>query len=161
NEEHFKQCIQKMSGQESCQQFVSFAKLVGFDKNDEIDLVQYYDQAQVTLVHVKRQGESYPGDYYVMNASGKLMNITQGSAVQGINMMKDLRYPEIISKFAKAQIWSIVDRLPDASTSPSGGLRLIFRFSLLNGCETCDLAGYANVAYDFSNTGILQRVSLL
>jgi hypothetical protein len=160
SDQEFKVCLARLKQQPACEQFVDFANSISYGLRDEVDLVQYYKEGQLTLVHVVRMGQSYPGDYYAVSGNGGLLNITSGPEVKGININKDLRYPEIISRFPKVQLWSVVNQLPLAAISPNGGLRLIFRFSLLNGCATCDLAGYANVAFDFSDTGMLQGVSL-
>lgn len=157
----FAACLGRLKQQPACDQFIKFAEIISYGLRDEVDLLQYYKEGQLTLVHVRRMGDTYPGDYYLIGANGHFLNVTAGAEIRGIDITKDVRYPQIASRFPKVQIWSVVSQLPVSGTSPTGGLRLIFRFELLNGCATCDLAGYANVAYDFSDTGVLQQVSLL
>ena len=44
---------------------------------------------------------------------------------------------------------------------PGGGQRFIFSFVLLNGCHACELAGHAQVAFDFSAAGRFLGTKLL
>jgi hypothetical protein len=157
----FDACLGRLKQQSACDQFTKFASMVSYGLRDQVDLLQYYKEGQMTLVHVTRMGEAYPGDYYLIGPSGNFFNVTAGSEVKTLDITKDPNYPEIAARFPRVQIWSVVNQLPVAGTSPTGGLRLTFRFALLNGCATCDLAGYANVAYDFSEAGVFQRVTLL
>lgn len=157
----FQQCMDRLKPYPNCQQFLAFAGATQLGKGDNVDLVQYYKDAQINLFHVSRWEADYPGDYYVIGVKGDYTNITSGSQVQQLDISKDIHYPQIVQQFPKAQLWSYVDQAPVTQPLPDGGLRLVFRFTLLNGCATCEKAGYAFVGYDFSPTGAIKQVQLL
>lgn len=158
---HYQTCLTQLTNP-ACRQFLAFVAATGFSLKDTIDLIKRYPQAQLDLLHIQRFGMDYPGDYYAVGASGDLINITSGPQAQAIDITKNTAFPQIQRRFPKAQLWSIVQGLPQTAVPPDGqGLRLIFRFSIMNGCPSCELAGYANVAYDFSPQGQLKQVQLL
>ncbi len=158
---HYQSCLTRLTNP-ACQQFLAFAAAINFSLRDEIDLIKHYPQAQLDLLHVQRFGMNYPGDFYAISGSGDLVNITSGPQAQAVDITKDAIFSQIKNRFPKAQLWSIVEGLPQTAPSPDGrGLRLVFRFNIMNGCPNCELAGHANVAYDFSEQGQLKQVQLL
>lgn len=146
----------------ACKQFFAFEKITGMAPKDDIDLVKYYKDGGLDLIHMVRFGANYPGVYYAIGTSGDFVDLIFGPQTQKLDIRKDPHYPEIALKFPNVELFSIVDKLPQVDSNPNGtGIRLIFRFQLLNGCHACERAGYANVAYDFSDTGVLQAASIL
>lgn len=155
-------CMDKLKQQPGCSQFVAFAGLSGFAPGSYVDLMQHYQEARLTLLHLSRGGANYAGDYYTIGVNGNFVNISSGPEAQALDITKHALYPEIIQSYPNAQLWSIVDQLPQAMAGPNGrGLTLIFRFQILNGCATCERVGYAHIAYDFSELGALQNVRVL
>jgi hypothetical protein len=158
----FQVCMNKLRQQPGCSQFVTFASLSGFAPGSFVDLMQHYQEARLTLLHLSRGGANYAGDYYALGANGNFVNISSGPEAQAIDITKHALYPAIIQSYPNAQLWSIVDQLPRATAATNGqGLTLIFRFRILNGCATCEHIGYAYIAYDFSELGALQNVRVL
>lgn len=157
----YQKCISRLKPYPACQQFLAFAGATQFDRGDDVDLIQNYKEAPINLFHVARFNANYPGDYYVIGVKGNFVNITSGPQVQEIDISKDIHYPQITQQFPKAQLWSYVDQPPVAQPLPNGGLRLVFRFSLLDGCASCEQAGYAFIAYDFTGDGQLKQAQLI
>lgn len=146
----------------ACKQFFAFAKMVGMAPGDDIDLVKHYQKGELDLIHLIRFGANYPGVYYTLGKNGNFVDMIFGPQTQKWDIRKDMRYPEIAKKFPDVALFSIVDKLPEVQETPDGtGLRLILCFQLLNGCQACELAGYAYVAYDFSDEGLLQDTTIL
>lgn len=154
----FATCL-KRNQQPVCKQFVAFATLVGMSPKDDIDLIKHYKQ--LDLIHLIRFGANYPGVYYSIGANGDIVDLIFGPQTQGLDIRKDFHYPEIAARFPNVALFSIVDKLPKAQTlHGSAGLQLILRFQLLNGCHACEHAGYADIAYNFSEVGALESVSI-
>ena len=146
----------------SCKQFSAFAKTTNMTGRDDIDFINHYASGHLDLIHLIRGGANYPGIYYTVGENGHVDDLIFGQQNQALDIRKSPDYAQIAEKFPKVELFSIVDQLPEIQQSPDGsGLRLILRFQLLNGCHACERAGYANVAYDFSNMGILTSTSIL
>ncbi|HVV69495.1 MAG TPA: hypothetical protein VHE99_10790 [Gammaproteobacteria bacterium] len=160
NDTTFRSCLSTIT-QPGCKQYMSFAARAGFNRGDVVDSTQHIQQGQLDLVHVKRFGVNFPGDYYVIGAKGNFYNMTSGPEAQAINIKASPNFPMMQQRFAQPQLWSIIDNPPRVEALSTGGVRLVFRFKILNGCATCETAGYANVAYDFSADGVLTQVQLL
>jgi hypothetical protein len=161
NPENFQNCISSLKNYPSCAQFLAFATAANFSKGDDVDLIQYNRDSGITLLHVSRALGNYPGDYYAIGPNGNVMNLTSGPEVSRIDIQKNVVFPQIIQAFPNAQLWSYVDQPPRVEVLPTGGMRVILRFTLLNGCATCAKAGYAFISYDFANNGTLKSVQLL
>ncbi|MFT3741188.1 MAG: hypothetical protein QM752_00650 [Gammaproteobacteria bacterium] len=146
----------------TCQQFLSFVALTDFGPKDDIDVIQRYGPAKLDLIRVRRWGINFPGDYYAIGSNGNLVNIASGPEARAINIKQDVAYPKLAEQYPQAQLWSLIEGLPQQEVLPDGqGVRLTFRFKVLNGCSTCQLIGHANIGYDFTLEGDLKQVELL
>lgn len=151
-------CTKKII-QPHCKPFLAFAKATSMSPKDDVDVIKHYKQ--LNLIHVTRFGANYPGVYYTLGTNGTLVDLIFGPQTQVLDIRKDLHYPEIVTRYPKVMLFSIVDKLPKTEPTEDGkGIRLILRFQLLNGCHACEQAGYANVAYDFSESGTLLSTSI-
>ncbi len=151
-------CINKMP-QSDCQSFVAFAKTTSMSPRDNVDLIKHYKQ--LDLIHLVRFGANYPGVYYALGSNGALVDLIFGPQTQGLDISKDPHYPQIAERYPKVMLFSIVDKLPKVETTEDGkGLQVILRFQLLNGCHACEQAGFAEVAYTFSEVGALQSTTI-
>lgn len=157
----YRKCLDRLKPYPACQQFISFANFTQFGKGDDVDYMNFYKDAQLYLFHIQRYQSDYPGDYYALGIKGNMINLTSGQAVQQIDISKDVLYPQLAQNFPKVGLWSFVDQPPVAQSLPQGGMRLTFRFTLLNGCATCEKAGYAFIAYDFNASGELTNTQLI
>jgi hypothetical protein len=77
-----------------------------------------------------------------------------------IDIRKDPLYPAIARKSPRVELWGHAD-FKAMQALPGGGQRFIFSFVLLNGCHTCEVAGYAQVAFDFTAAGRFLGTKLL
>jgi len=151
-------CFKRME-QPVCKQFVAFATITGMSPKDDIDFVKHYKQ--LDLIHLVRFGANYPGIYYSIGSNGDLVDLVFGPQTGGLDIRKNIRYPEIATRFPNVMLFSIVDKLPKVQPLPgSDGLQLILRFQLLNGCHACERAGFADVLYNFSAVGALQSTAI-
>jgi hypothetical protein len=151
-------CIKKIV-QSECKPFIAFVKATSMSPRDDVDMIKHYKQ--LDLIHLVRFGANYPGVYYTLGTNGDLVDLIFGPQTQGLDIRKDIHYAEIAEKYPKVMLFSIVDKLPKVTSTTDGkGLRLILRFQLLNGCHACEQAGFAKVAYDFSEVGALQSTSI-
>jgi len=156
-------CLNQLKQQKACDQFLAFAALTQFSAKDDIDVFQRYSQASLYLIHLARGNlGNYPGDYYIISDSGYFVDINKGPEAQLLDITKNSRFPEIAQRYPRVQLRSIVSKLPVAEPLVAGvGLRLIFPFQMMNGCDTCGRVGYAFVAYDFGPDGVLKNTEVL
>jgi hypothetical protein len=158
----FTMCLAEISKQPACQQFVVFAALSRFGIKDDMDVFQKYNEANLTLIHLTRGGTQYPGDYFIVGNNGSFVDINTGREAQALDVTRDPNYPSISMRYPQVQLWSLIDRPPRIEPSVQGsGIKMIFSYQLRNGCATCDLVGYADAAFDFSDNGSLKKASLL
>lgn len=161
-QDQFNQCMALLKPQSGCAQFLAFAALARFSIKDDMDVFQQYPEGAITLIHLTRGGTNYPGDYFIIGDNGSFTNVNSGAEAQAINIRRDPYYQTIALRYPQVQLWSLIDKQPKIEPlAQGGGVRVIFSFELRNGCATCDLAGFAEIAYDFAPNGALKRVSLL
>lgn len=158
----FAVCLAQVAKQAVCQQFMAFAELSSFSAGDDMDVFQKYDEANLTLIHLTRGQSQYPGDYFIIGNDGSFVNVNTGKEVQALDIKTDANYPKLNVRYRDIQLWSLIDRLPRIEPLMTGlGVRLIFSYQLRNGCATCDLVGYADIAFDFAENGRFKQVNLL
>lgn len=165
----FTHCLTQIARQPVCQQFAIFAGLSRLGPMDDMDVFQKYNEANLTLIHLTRgvsvkasNYSPYPGDYFVIGNNGSFVDINAGKEAQALDVTKDPNYPSIAMQYRQVQLFSMIDKPPRIEPSMQGsGIRMIFSYQLRNGCATCDLIGYADVAFDFSDDGSLKKTSVL
>lgn len=159
----YQSCIDRLKARGPvCKQFLAFSVASGMGPRDNIDVIKHYKEADLDLIHLQRFGANYPGVYYSIGASGDFQDLIFGAPTQSLDIRKAVQYPEIASKYPNVQLFSVVEKLPQTAPTPNGnGVRLILQFTLFNGCHACEIAGYADVAYDFSDNGTLQQTSII
>lgn len=156
----FQTCLSKQQAP-NCKQFIAFATKTDMYLRDNVDYIKHYDEGKLDLIHLTRFGANYPGVYYTVGINGDFTDLIFGQQNQALDIRKEVHYPQIAARYPKVQLFSIVDKLPEAQARKDApGLRLILRFLLLNGCHACERAGYADVAYDFSDSGVLQATTI-
>jgi len=151
--DQYQLCLNKITAASYCKQFAALAKFVGFSHYNKFDVVNTYNHGKLYLLHLVRMGANYPGDYYIINSQGELVQVTAYSTTKNIDIKSAANYSSIIKDYPQAAIWGIVDELPQFVTLAQGKVRFIVRYEMLNGCHACARAGYANVAFDFSKNG--------
>ncbi len=80
--------------------------------------------------------------------------------LKNIDISKDSRYPAIIKKFPKAELWFKGNLITMNKTS-GGGQQFVWEHLIMNGCSACETAGSALVTYNFDKTGKFIGVKLL
>lgn len=163
NKDKYLICLNQLKQQKACEQFLTFAALSQFNIKDDMDVFQRYNQASLFLIHIARGNMgNYPGDYYIISDSGYFVDINKGPEAQLLDITKNSRFPEIAQRYPRVQLWSIVNKLPVTEPLVAGaGLRFIFPFEMMNGCDTCGRVGFAYVAYDFGPDGVLNNTEVL
>lgn len=80
--------------------------------------------------------------------------------LKNIDISKDPRYPAIIKKFPKAELW-FKGNLITMNKAINGGQQFVWEHLIMNGCSACEVAGSAIITYDFDKTGKFIGVKLL
>lgn len=98
--------------------------------------------------------------FMLVNGSPPTVQVEDFVHLKHIDIRKDPLYPAIARKFPRVELWGHAD-FKALQALPGGGQRFIFSFVLLNGCHACEVAGYAQVAFDFSAAGRFLGTKLL
>jgi len=98
--------------------------------------------------------------FMLVNGSPPTIQVEDFVHLKHIDIRKDPLYPAIARKFPRVEPWGHAD-FKAVQALPGGGQRFIFSFVLLNGCHACEVAGYAQVAFDFSAAGGFLGTKLL
>jgi hypothetical protein len=70
-----------------------------------------------------------------------------------VDIRQDPNYPALVAEYPELTMWSGDNRFAGEEPRPEGGQRFIFSFNLVDGCHACDVAGTAQVAFDFDASG--------
>lgn len=111
-----------------------------------------------TVVYPLRANENQ--GFMLVNGSPPTIQVEDFAHLKHIDIRKDALYPTIARKFPRVELWGHAD-FEAVRALPGGGQRFIFSFVLLNGCHACEVAGYAQVAFDFSAAGRFLGTKLL
>lgn len=89
-------------------------------------------------------------DWILVNGTPRVVSLWEKAGK--IDISRDPLYERIRARFPEVTMWPMhgfagMDRTSD------GGQRFVFSFLLLNGCRACDIAGDAEVAFDFDRAG--------
>lgn len=97
-------------------------------------------------------------DSILINGAPKIIHLWE--RVENIDITRDRLYSVLKRKYPELMMWPM-HSLVSMRKLPKGGQRFVFSFILLNGCRACDIAGYANIAFDFDPAGSFMRTALL
>lgn len=97
-------------------------------------------------------------DFILVNGSPRVVYLWPN--VDKIDITRDRLYPSLKRQFPDITMWPMHGFM-DLRHLSDGGQRFVFSFVLLNGCRACDIAGSAEVAFDFTQSGRFLGASLL
>lgn len=101
------------------------------------------------------------GATFLVNGSPSLISLEELDRWGKIDIQTDPLYPAIARRFPEVMLWGGQPDFVSMQRLPSGGQRFVFAYVLLNGCHACDIAGYAQVGFDFDVKGNLSGAKLL
>ena len=92
------------------------------------------------------------GIYYIQ-AQNTLINIDDYAILSGLNLKTQPNYDSLIKKYPNLSIWPGNHQFPDSKIINGDITQLIFTYSLLNGCQSCELGGTALVGFNIDPQG--------
>lgn len=122
------------------------------------------DQAHgnITIVHAFIPAADHDDGYFVISNDGTILDVDDATILNDIDITKNTAYQTIIKNYPSATIWPGNHQgFPDVTTSPQNSPRLIFTYTLLNGCHACEIAGTAKIAFDFDDDGRFLGATLI
>lgn len=137
-------------------QAVAFAKQMG----GEFYMGSFREMGKVDLATTVAPLWNDPNveDFILVNGTPRIVYLWE--KVENIDITRDRLYPLLSRKFPEITMWPMHNFVSMRKLS-KGGQRFVFSFILLNGCHACDIAGFANIAFDFDQEGNFQRTELL
>jgi hypothetical protein len=126
----------------------------------KVYLSSFREMGKVDLAEITRPLLNDPNitDWVFVNASQKVMELWDKA--KNIDMTRDRNYPSLVRRFPNLELWPMHEYVT-MQRLPQGGQRFVFNFTLLNGCRACELAGSAQLAFDFDESGSYLRTSLV
>ncbi len=94
--------------------------------------------------------------YIFVNGSPAIQRLD----ISSIDIQKDRSYRRLINRFPNIELWPMHQFVKMNKTS-RGGQSFIFSFMLLNGCRGCEIAGSAEISFDFDERGQFVRSRLI
>lgn len=97
----------------------------------------------------------------LLNGQPPIVEISDMNNLSQINLLSEPEYLRMLGRHNEALLWPYAGGLVEVKKMPDGTGRYVFTFRLLNGCETCPLAGIMTVGYDFNAAGRFTGVILI
>ncbi len=107
---------------------------------------------KVTVIHASVTGADH-SDAFFIAAKDRVFNIDDYSNLSQLDIKSQVNYAQLAKQFPNIGIWPGNHTYPKSETLAGGITQLVFTYSLLNGCHACELAGIANVAFNFDQDG--------
>ncbi|MBF0526521.1 MAG: BON domain-containing protein [Deltaproteobacteria bacterium] len=134
---------------------VNFTKMMKSSQKGDADAVymsQFRKMGRVDLAETISPTWNSPvsPEFILVNGSPEVVQLWDN--VRDIDIKKDSLYQTIASRFPKVELWPTT-WFNGMQPLPPEGQRFVFDFILMNGCRACDIAGAAEIAFDFDGTG--------
>ena len=114
----------------------------------------------ITVVHASVAGADHSDAYFIM-AKNRVFNIDDYANLSQLNIKSQVNYPQLAQRYPNIGIWPGNHAMPKSEELAGGITQLVFTYSLLNGCHACELAGIANVGFNFDKDGNYVGIQLL
>jgi len=89
-------------------------------------------------------------DFILVNGTPQIVYLWENA--EKIDLARDALYSSLRSRFPNITMWPM-HSFVEMQRLVEGGQRFIFSFILLNGCRACEIAGSAEIAFDFDKEG--------
>lgn len=106
----------------------------------------------VTVIHASVTGADH-SDAFFIAAKNRVFNIDDYANLSQLNIKSQVNYASLAQRYPNIGIWPGNHTFPKAEELAGGITQLVFTYSLLNGCHACELAGIANVGFNFDKEG--------
>ena len=135
---------------------------IAFNKYSRGWIKEFKTDGKLTIIYASIPGADYSDGYFIINNQGSIINVDDYAILSEIDISKNPHYKEIIQQFPSASLWpGNHQSFPDMTTSPENSPRLVFTYTLLNGCHACEIAGTAKIAFDFDDDGQFLNAQLI
>lgn len=168
-QDEINQCMQTANPDDSqacivatMQKHHASAQAIAFNHFANGWIKEYKTFGKISVIYAALQGADYSDGYFIINDQGSIINVDDYAILSGIDITKNAHYKEIIQRFPSASLWpGNHQSFPDMTTSPENSPRFIFTYTLLNGCHACEIAGTAQIAFDFDDDGQFLNAQLV
>lgn len=105
-------------------------------------------------------GDNSTVGHVLVNGSPPTIPVEK-TAISKINIKDDPKYSKFITATPNIILSPAGAKFEKVQTIEAGGQRFYFLFVLKNGCDECNAAGYARVAFDFDKEANFSKVVLV
>lgn len=137
-------------------QAVEFTKLM----KGEVYLSSFSEMGKVDVAEITSPLLNDPivTDTILVNGFPQVIDLWD--KVQNIDITRAQNYSALVRRFPNLELWPMKG-FKTMQRLPQGGQRFIIEFTLMNGCRGCEVAGGAEIAFDFDDSGKFLRTSLI
>lgn len=135
-----------MTKQGASQQAVAFARYNSIPST--IDQIKRYNNLDV--VYAKMQWADASGGFFIITKKGFIV-----PTFNPININKEAGFIDLQKQYPQAMLWNGPDNVgwPTVQKAANGTEQVVFKYPVKNGCHACANVAYADVAYNFDNSG--------
>ncbi|MDD2770408.1 MAG: lysozyme inhibitor LprI family protein [Methylococcus sp.] len=137
------------------QEVIEFVKAL----NGEGYLDSFSEKGKVDVGEVTFPKRANTNSAYIL--LNGMPSIVSTELSEPLDLSKNPNYSKIKRDFPNVTLWGASASLQSSKVRPNGGQRFIFSYNLLNGCHACEIAGSADIGFDFDAQGRFKGVSLL
>jgi hypothetical protein len=95
---------------------------------------------------------------YMVNGTPAIISTEEH--LRNINISKHPLYIKLLNKYPRLELWQC-SGFKEMKGLRGGGQRFVFSYFLKNGCNACEVGGFASIAYDFDQKGAFKGTELL
>lgn len=107
---------------------------------------------KITVIHASVTGADHSDAYFIL-AKNRVINVDDYANLSQLNIKSQAGYSALAQRYPNIGVWPGNHTMPTSTALAGGITQLVFTYSLLNGCHACELAGIANVGYNFDQDG--------
>jgi hypothetical protein len=96
--------------------------------------------------------------YILINGNPQIVYVED---VNKVDITHDPNYPTLKQKYPNLQIEGGENKFVSMKPLSQSGQRFIFSCALVDGCHACQIDNYANIAFDFDDTGQFEGMKLV
>ncbi len=151
--------VMKKSGASS--QAIAFTELLG--NSGYMKGFRKLKIVDAAFVYFPLQQSNHEG-CMLINGSPGLIDVDDDALLDMNSMQQDPLYKSLAKQYQEISLWPgdrVGTEYPKVEPLPKKSVRIILNYSLRNGCNTCNLIGFAEFGFDFDSTGVFLGTKFL
>lgn len=138
------------------------AQAIAFNKYTNGWINDFKTYGKLTVIVASIQAADFNTGYFIINDQGAVIDVYDYAILDQIDINKNPHYKEITQRFPNVRLYPpLHTSFSYVTTSPENTPRVVFTYSLVNGCSACEIVGTAKIGFDFDNDGKFINAKLI